>query len=81
MNRVLNYIDAHLDQPLELAQLADVANFSRFHFHRIFQSWMGETLGDYARRRRLEKIRRRKPASATMTSPTTNQEISTWTLK
>jgi len=55
MNRVLNYIDAHLDQPLELAQLADVANFSRFHFHRIFQSWMGETLGDYARRRRLEK--------------------------
>jgi len=55
MNRVLNYIDAHLDQPLELAQLADVANFSRFHFHRIFAAWMGETLGDYARRRRLEK--------------------------
>ena len=55
MNRVLNYIDQHLDQPLELAQLADVANFSRFHFHRIFVAWMGETLGDYARRRRLEK--------------------------
>jgi AraC family transcriptional regulator len=55
MNRVLNYIDLHLDQPLELAQLADVANFSRFHFHRIFAAWMGETLGDYARRRRLEK--------------------------
>jgi AraC family transcriptional regulator len=30
MNRVLNYIDAHLDQPLDGAQLADVANFSRF---------------------------------------------------
>ncbi len=55
MNRVLNHIDQHLDQPLELAQLADVANFSRFHFHRIFAAWMGETLGDYARRRRLEK--------------------------
>ncbi|WP_219909733.1 AraC family transcriptional regulator [Pseudoduganella armeniaca] len=55
MTRVLNYIDAHLDQPLELAQLADVANFSRFHFHRIFHAWMGETLGDYLRRRRLEK--------------------------
>jgi len=55
MNRVLNYIEQHLDQPLELAQLADVANFSRFHFHRIFAAWMGETLGDYARRRRLEK--------------------------
>lgn len=55
MNRVLNYIDAHLDQPLDGAELADVANFSRFHFHRIFFALMGETLGSYARRRRLEK--------------------------
>lgn len=55
MNRVLNYIDAHLDQPLDGAELADVANFSRFHFHRIFAALMGETLGSYARRRRLEK--------------------------
>lgn len=54
MNRVLDYIDQHLDTPLDLAQLADVANFSRFHFHRLFAAWMGETLGDYARRRRLE---------------------------
>lgn len=54
INRVLDYIDRHLDTPLELAQLADVANFSRFHFHRIFAAWMGETVGDYARRRRLE---------------------------
>ncbi|CAN7518161.1 AraC family transcriptional regulator [Pseudoduganella sp. LjRoot289] len=54
MNRVLDYIDQHLDAPLDLAQLADVANFSRFHFHRVFAAWMGETLGDYARRRRLE---------------------------
>jgi AraC family transcriptional regulator len=34
--------------------LADVANFSRFHFHRMFAGWIGETLGDYIRRRRLE---------------------------
>jgi AraC family transcriptional regulator len=53
MNRVLDYIDRHLDTPLELAILADVANFSRFHFHRMFAGWMGETLGDYIRRRRL----------------------------
>lgn len=55
INRVLDYIDRHLDQPLELAQLAGVANFSPFHFHRVFAAWMGETLGDYARRRRLEQ--------------------------
>jgi AraC family transcriptional regulator len=54
MNRVLDYIDQHLDAPLELATLADVANFSRFHFHRMFAGWIGETLGDYIRRRRLE---------------------------
>lgn len=67
MTRVLNYIDQHLDQPLELADLADVANFSRFHFHRIFHAWMGETLGDYARRRRLEKAAFRLSCSSTET--------------
>ncbi len=54
MHRVLEHIDAHLDQPLELSELARVAHFSPFHFHRLFSAWMGETLGDYLRRRRLE---------------------------
>ncbi|PXX46822.1 AraC family transcriptional regulator [Undibacterium pigrum] len=54
LNRVLDYIDQHLDSSLELEQLAEIAHFSRFHFHRVFAAWMGETLGDYARRRRLE---------------------------
>ena len=34
--------------------LAEVAHFSPFHFHRLFSAWMGETLGDYLRRRRVE---------------------------
>jgi len=54
MHRVLEHIDRHLDEALELDHLAAVANFSSFHFHRLFSSWMGETLGDYLRRRRLE---------------------------
>lgn len=54
MHRVLEYIDRQLDQQLELDTLAKVANFSAFHFHRLFTAWMGETLGDYVRRRRLE---------------------------
>lgn len=69
MNRVLNHIDLHLDQPLDLQQLAGVANFSPFHFHRVFAAWMGETLGDYARRRRLEKAAFRlacKPAESVL---------------
>jgi AraC family transcriptional regulator len=54
MHRVLEYIDRHLDQVLELSTLAEVAHFSSFHFHRLFSAWMGETFGDYLRRRRLE---------------------------
>jgi AraC family transcriptional regulator len=54
MHRVLEHIDRELDQPLDLERLAAVANFSSFHFHRLFTAWMGETLGDYVRRRRLE---------------------------
>jgi AraC family transcriptional regulator len=54
MHRVLEHIDSHLDQVLDLRALARVAHFSAFHFHRVFFSWTGETLGDYLRRRRLE---------------------------
>lgn len=54
MHKVLSHIDDHLDQHIDLGLLAKVANFSPFHFHRIFAAWMGQTLGDYVRRRRLE---------------------------
>jgi AraC family transcriptional regulator len=54
IHRVLAHIDAHLDGALDLDTLAAVANFSPFHFHRVFRAWCGETLGDYLRRRRLE---------------------------
>ncbi len=54
MHRVLAHIDRPLDQPLALPELAAVAHFSPFHFHRLFAAWMGETLGDYLRRRRLD---------------------------
>ncbi len=54
MHRVLAYIDEHLEQPLDLNTLAEVAYFPPFHFHRLFSAWMGETFGDYLRRRRVE---------------------------
>jgi AraC family transcriptional regulator len=54
MQRVTEYIDRHLDRPLDLDTLAAVAHFSPYHFHRLFSAWMGETLGDYLRRRRCE---------------------------
>jgi AraC family transcriptional regulator len=54
IHRVVAHIDRHLDEALDLDALAAVANFSAFHFHRLFRAWTGETLGDYLRRRRLE---------------------------
>ncbi len=54
MHRVIEHIDRHLDQYLDLETLAGVAHFSPFHFHRLFSAWMGETLGAYLRRRRCE---------------------------
>jgi len=66
MNKVLDHIDHHLDEPLELADLAEVAHFSPFHFHRVFAAWMGETLGDYLRRRRLDSAALRLAGDRTL---------------
>ncbi len=55
INRVMDYIDRHLDRPLELKIIAEVANFSPFHFHRIFTFMIGETPIDYVQRLRVEK--------------------------
>ena len=54
MHRVLLHVDTNIAQPLSVIDLADVANFSEFHFHRLFAAWTGERVGDYVRRRRLE---------------------------
>jgi len=55
INRVMNHVDAHIDQPLSLGALAEIANFSPFHFHRIFTVLTGETPGNYVQRIRIEK--------------------------
>jgi AraC family transcriptional regulator len=55
INRVMDHIERHLADPLNLEELAGVANFSKFHFHRIFSALAGETLNDFIRRIRLER--------------------------
>jgi AraC family transcriptional regulator len=55
MNRVVDHIRTHLQDPLELEQLASIASFSPFHFHRLFSAWMGETLQASVHRLRLER--------------------------
>jgi AraC family transcriptional regulator len=55
IEETIRYIVAHLDEPLDLRDLADHACLSRFHFHRIFQALVGETVGELVRRLRLER--------------------------
>lgn len=55
IERVVDYIYAHCGEELTLDDLADVAAFSRFHFHRVFSSLLGETVSDFVKRLRLQR--------------------------
>jgi AraC family transcriptional regulator len=54
IERALRFIADHLDRPLTVAEVAKVAYLSEFHFHRIFSAVMGEPVGRYITRKRLE---------------------------
>lgn len=54
IDKVLSYIDANLSEKQELDKLAEMANLSKFHFHRIMKAHLEEALGNYINRIRLE---------------------------
>jgi AraC family transcriptional regulator len=58
IDRVIDYLRGNLDRPVKLGELANVACFSEFHFHRIFRAVSGETLNNFTNRLRLEKAAR-----------------------
>lgn len=58
IDRVIDHLTDHLDTPLKLADLAKVACFSEYHFHRVFRAMTGETVNDFTNRLRLEKAAR-----------------------
>ena len=51
----MNYISEHATENLSLEEIAQIAHFSKFHFHRIFKAFTGETVASFTRRIRLEK--------------------------
>lgn len=58
INKVVAYINNHLDETLDLKKLANEAALSDFHFHRIFRALKGEAIGGYITRLRLEATAR-----------------------
>lgn len=55
IHRVMDHVERNLEQPLPLATLAEVAQLSPFHFHRIFGAMVGETLHGFVQRLRVER--------------------------
>jgi len=57
LNRVQDYIEAHLDDRLTLTELAGVACLSPYHFSRSFKQARGVGLHHYVMQRRLERAK------------------------
>jgi AraC family transcriptional regulator len=58
IDRVIDYLRGNLHRQVKLEEMARVACFSEFHFHRIFGAVSGETLNNFTNRLRLEKAAR-----------------------
>ncbi len=55
VNKTLDYIESRLDHSFTLDELAAVATFSKYHFHRIFMGVIGETPFHFINRLRLQR--------------------------
>lgn len=55
LQRVSDYIHDHLDQPLNMLQLAELACLSPEHWHRIYAAFFGETMAATVKRLRLQR--------------------------
>jgi AraC family transcriptional regulator len=53
--RVLAHVDEHLDEPLSLERLSDIAAFSKFHFQRQFTELFGLGVYQYVQQLRLHR--------------------------
>ena len=59
IQKVTQYIKAHLDKSFNIEELASIACYSNFHFCRIFKVSTGESVMAYTTRLRLERASQR----------------------
>ncbi|WP_394834300.1 AraC family transcriptional regulator [Pendulispora rubella] len=57
LRKVIDYIEAHLDEDLTLAELAAIAGFSLSHFKLLFKQSMGLPVHRFVLERRAERAR------------------------
>jgi AraC family transcriptional regulator len=53
--KIAAHLRANPGDHVDLRQLAGLAGFSPYHFHRVFRAVFGEPLGAYVRRERLQR--------------------------
>jgi len=51
------FMDEHYDAPLDLAQIAERASFSRYHFLRLFRATFEQTPHQYLTSLRIERAK------------------------
>ena len=54
LNVIIEHIHNNLDSKIDIKTLAEISCFSPFHFHRISRALLGESIGAYISRTRLE---------------------------
>ena len=57
LRRVKEFIDANLEEDLSLAEIAEVADLSQFHFARSFRKTTGQTPQQYLMEQRIERAK------------------------
>ena len=57
LRRVLDYIDAHLDREIKLANLGRLLDMSQFHFSRLFKQSIGLSPHQYLVQQRVERAK------------------------
>lgn len=51
--RAIIYMETHLDENISVQDVAKASGYSYYHFTRVFQSVLGENIGNYIQKRRL----------------------------
>ncbi len=54
LNAVVEYINSNLDKKISILKLAEISHLSPFHFHRIMKGLLGEPIGNYITRTRVQ---------------------------
>ena len=54
VDKVIFYIRENLEKEIDIKTLAELSAFSLFHFHRIIKGYLGESIGDFIVRNKVQ---------------------------